>query len=374
MPVDVLPAPARSGYRACPPRSTTMLHVAVKLAQRLADRARLFAHPRVLQDRAHRVQRRHAGRRRDDPDPRREAVAHHLGEVGVQFGIDRLGRQEHQRAVRRLALDDVALGDGPDVGAHGGAEGAWRPRTSPPGVLAARKRLVGLERELRVDDDGARRVRQVDQAVGPPAVRQRRLQRIGVRRQRLRHDVVQLDLAEGPARLLVRQDVLQAEHVARQLLDIGLRLVDRHRAVPATRPETARCGSPCRAGSPACGSTPRPARVSISRSICACAAACASDTWVQAAGSCCCPAPRRLHLARRARASGGSGPARASAPARPRAAEGSDDARSGRAGPAPRRRQPAQAISGSSSRRTMSPIWIMSARTAVSMSASFSST
>ena len=44
--------------------------------------------------------------------------------------------------------------------------------------------------------------------------------------QRLRHDVVQLDLAEGAAGLLVRENVLQAKHVARQLLDIGLRLVD----------------------------------------------------------------------------------------------------------------------------------------------------
>ena len=41
------------------------------------------------------------------------------------------------------------------------------------------------------------------------------------------HDLAQLDLAEGAAGLLVRQDLLQPEHVARELLDVALRLVDR---------------------------------------------------------------------------------------------------------------------------------------------------
>jgi hypothetical protein len=44
----------------------------------------------------------------------------------VQLGIDRFGRQEHQRAIGGLAVDDVALGDGLDMNLHRRAEVAER--------------------------------------------------------------------------------------------------------------------------------------------------------------------------------------------------------------------------------------------------------
>ena len=88
------------------------------------------------------------------------------------------------------------------------------------------QRLVGFQREFRVDHNWARRVRQVDQTVRPFAVRQRRLQVIAVFRQCFGHDVGQLDFPKRPAGLLVRQDILKAQHIARQAGDIVLRLVD----------------------------------------------------------------------------------------------------------------------------------------------------
>ena len=200
--------------------------VAMQQFQGVANGPGLFAHARVLQDGAHRVQRRHAGRGRYDPDPCVEAFADDVGEIGVQFGIDGLGRQEHQRAIGRLAFEDVFFRNRLDMRPDRGLErlrgGA---RFGVGGSIA--QRLIGLEREFRVDHDRTRRVGQMDQAIRPLAVRQGLLQRIAVLGQRLGHDVGQLDFPEGPARLLVRQDVLQRQHIARELGDILLRAVDR---------------------------------------------------------------------------------------------------------------------------------------------------
>jgi hypothetical protein len=91
---------------------------------------------------------------------------------------------------------------------------------------SAHECFVGLQRELRVDDDGARRVGQADHAICALAVRQGRLEGIGVGRQGLGHDIVQLDFPERAARLLVGQDVLKRQDIARQFLDLGLRAVD----------------------------------------------------------------------------------------------------------------------------------------------------
>ena len=66
----------------------------------------------------------------------------------------------------------------------------------------------------------------MDQAIHPPAIRKRRLHRIGIRRQGLGHDVMQLNLAKSSTRLLVGQNVLQTQHIARQLFNVCLRLVD----------------------------------------------------------------------------------------------------------------------------------------------------
>ncbi len=88
------------------------------------------------------------------------------------------------------------------------------------------QRLIGLQREFAVDTDRPRRIGQMNKAIRPPPVRERRLQRVAVRRQRLGHDIRELNFPKRPARLLVRQNILQRQHITRQLGDIVLRLVD----------------------------------------------------------------------------------------------------------------------------------------------------
>ena len=56
--------------------------------------------------------------------------------------------------------------------------------------------------------------------------RERRLEVVGRGRQGALHQVVELDLAEGAAGLLVGQDLLQADDLGRKLADLLLRLVD----------------------------------------------------------------------------------------------------------------------------------------------------
>ena len=88
------------------------------------------------------------------------------------------------------------------------------------------QRVIALERELGVDHDRPRRVGQLDQAVGALAVGERRLEFIGRGRQDVAYQVLELDLAEGAARLLVGQDVLQADDLAGQLGEVLLGGVD----------------------------------------------------------------------------------------------------------------------------------------------------
>ena len=87
---------------------------------------------------------------------------------------------------------------------------------------------VAFERELGVDGDRARRVGQMQQAVDTRAGGKRGLEFIGLGRQGVLHQVVQLDLAEGAARLLVGQHLLQADDLGREIADLLLRLVDAH--------------------------------------------------------------------------------------------------------------------------------------------------
>ena len=65
------------------------------------DDAGLLDQADVAQHRADRVQGRPQGRRRDDPDLAAEGVLDDVAEAGVQLGVDRFRRQEHQRRVRR---------------------------------------------------------------------------------------------------------------------------------------------------------------------------------------------------------------------------------------------------------------------------------
>ena len=68
----------------------------------------------------------------------------------------------------------------------------------------------------------ADRTGQTDEAVGPLAVRERRLEAVGVARQGVLDDGFHAQLAEGAALLLVGQDVLQRDDARRKLGDVAL--------------------------------------------------------------------------------------------------------------------------------------------------------
>ncbi len=83
-----------------------------------------------------------------------------------------------------------------------------------------------LQREFRVHDERPVVARQRDRAIGPPAVRERRLEAVGPRRQRVADDRLHPPLAERPARLLVGEHVLQRQHLPREVGEALLRGVD----------------------------------------------------------------------------------------------------------------------------------------------------
>ena len=68
--------------------------------------------------------------------------------------------------------------------------------------------LIGFQRELAVNHDVTRWVRQMDQAIRPVAVRQSGLQSIAVTGQGLGDDIVELDLTISATRLFVGQNIL----------------------------------------------------------------------------------------------------------------------------------------------------------------------
>ena len=193
-------------------------------ADLLLDGAGLLAHLDVAQDGPDRGERRHQGGRRHDPHPPAVRFLDDVGEIGMELGIDRLARHEHQRRFGGDAGDDVFLGDRQHVAADVGGEGpAGEGRRGIAAGLA--ERVVGLLGELGVDRDRAGRVGQPDQAIDPAAA-ERGLQLEGSRGQGVAQQVFQQDLAEAAARLLVAENVLQPDHLARQLGDVLLRRVD----------------------------------------------------------------------------------------------------------------------------------------------------
>ena len=94
------------------------------------------------------------------------------------------------------------------------------------GLMRGAQGLEALQRELRVDDQRRGRSGQAERAVGPRAVGQAGLKREAARGQGIADDRLHAHLAEGAARLLVRQDVLQADDAPGEIGDIGLRRVD----------------------------------------------------------------------------------------------------------------------------------------------------
>ncbi len=91
---------------------------------------------------------------------------------------------------------------------------------------AAAQGRKGLQREFCVDREQARVARQADDAVGPGAVRERELEVVGARRQAVAHDRLHPPLAEGAARLLVGENVLQRHDLARHFGEPRLGGVD----------------------------------------------------------------------------------------------------------------------------------------------------
>ncbi len=99
------------------------------------------------------------------------------------------------------------------------------------GVVAFEHAVVVLEREFRIHAYQAGGRRQPQRAVHAHAARQRVLHLEGVRRHGVAHQPLQLHLAEGAARLLVAEQLLQADHAAGQRIDLLLRLVDGREAL-----------------------------------------------------------------------------------------------------------------------------------------------
>jgi len=81
-------------------------------------------------------------------------------------------------------------------------------------IACIAQRVIGVQRKFRVNGNGARWVGQPDQAVGADAARQRCLEFISRRWQRVLYNVAQLHLAKGPARLLVGQNILKSDNLS----------------------------------------------------------------------------------------------------------------------------------------------------------------
>ena len=197
-----------------------------QLAQVILDHMHLLARGVVLEHRARGGQHRHQGGGRDHPYPRPLRLFHQVREVRVDLGEDRLGRDEHHRAVRGLPRNQVLGRDVADVLADIPLELGRRGEPLRLAQVEVLHPLVALQRELGVDGHVAGGIGQAQQAVDPLAVTQGGLQFEAALGHHVAHQSRQLHLAEGPARALVGEHLLQADHVAGELGDLLLRLVD----------------------------------------------------------------------------------------------------------------------------------------------------
>ena len=163
--------------------------------------------------------------RRDDCHLRRLRLLDHVQKAVVQLGIDRLRRHEHQGRRLGFAGDEIFSGDVfhmlSDIGAHA------RFRDAPLCIVGGcRQRGEAFQRKFGIDDDDGLRSRKLDRAIGPRAVGQRGLKFIDADRERIGDDGFHAALAEGAARLLVGQHLLQRNDMSRQRGDVLLRFVD----------------------------------------------------------------------------------------------------------------------------------------------------
>ncbi len=95
-------------------------------------------------------------------------------------------------------------------------------------LLGARlvEQREGFERELGVDREHAGVARQADDAIGARIVGERGLELVGAGGQAVAHDRLHPPLAEGAARLLVGENVLQRDDFLGHAGDARLRGVD----------------------------------------------------------------------------------------------------------------------------------------------------
>ncbi len=77
--------------------------------------------------------------------------------------------------------------------------------------------MIELQRKLRVDDQRAMVAGEINDAVGPAVVLQRVLEGVGVLGQAVGDDRLHAPLAEGAARLLVGEHILERDHVGGEL-------------------------------------------------------------------------------------------------------------------------------------------------------------
>jgi hypothetical protein len=143
----------------------------------------------------------------------------------LKIGVDRLGGHEEQGHLLGLAGNEILVGDVADMD----RQIPPHPRHGlGPGLLAlgGAKRRKAFERKLGVDGEPARVVGQAHQAVGPAAVRERRLELEGAGGEPVADDRLHPPLAIGAAGLLVGEDVLQPHHLAREVGELALRRVD----------------------------------------------------------------------------------------------------------------------------------------------------
>ena len=156
----------------------------------------------ILEDCAHGIQRRHASRRRNDPDAGGKTIPHDIRKARMQFCVNRFAWQKHDRTICGFTFDDVSFGDVLDVFADRNCK---VPKRRLLGVLrfSAHELFVGLKRKFGINHDRPRRIWQVHKAVCPSSIRQGRLQGVAVAWQRLRDDIRQLYLTKCSAGLLV---------------------------------------------------------------------------------------------------------------------------------------------------------------------------
>ena len=124
------------------------------------DHAGGLMHARIAQDCPHRVQDQHQIVRPGHVDAPTPAFVDKLGKLQIDLGIDGFRWQKHDRAVRGLAGDDVALGDVGDMFLH---ICLHRPARRCPVSLATGggQRTIGFQWKFGIDADRARRCRHV---------------------------------------------------------------------------------------------------------------------------------------------------------------------------------------------------------------------